>query len=87
MRAKPVPTFSWGDIDALHTTIGLVEDLVPASAFTLYDYAHQYGLCRPTAEGRLRRMVFEGKLTRGHKRAIGDDGRMRMMTYYWKAGK
>lgn len=85
MKSKPVPTFSWSDIDALRTR--LVDDPIPAGAFTIYDYMRQYGVLIRTATSQLNRMIADGHLEKGYRHGQAMDGSRRRMAYYWRTGK
>ena len=82
---KPVPKFSWDQIDALRQDAGLAEDHVPAEAFTAEQYASQYGVPRKTSNNQLENLVKAGKLGTGRKLALGPSGRRLLTRFYWPA--
>jgi len=84
MAAKPRPKFTWDQIDALRTQVGIAGDNVPPDAFTASDYAGKYSLPYHTATDQLARMVRAGSLKTGKKRATLPSGRQGTMRYYWR---
>ncbi len=64
---KPVPAWSWDDIDSLREAGGLTED---AEGFTVRDYASRYGITRAAAQPQLERMVAAGNLLKGYRRVV-----------------
>lgn len=83
MAAKPHPNFTWDQIDALRTQVGMGSDDVPSSAFTISEYAAKYGVPYHTAADQLARLVRTGRLRTGKKRATLPSGRQGSMRYYW----
>jgi hypothetical protein len=86
MKAKPVPTFQWSDIDDLRSQVKMADDTVPPRAFTVADYARQYKLEYKTAAVQLQKLAQRGKLTRGVQRVLVSDGRHHPVMHYWRVG-
>ena len=85
MPAKPRPKFTWDQIDSLRTRAGMAREDVPTDAFTIPEYAAQYGLPYGTAFGQLARLARAGQLKTGKKWTTVPSGRQGSMRYYWPA--
>jgi len=83
MAAKPHPKFTWDQIDALRTQVGVGSDDVPSDAFTTSEYAAKYDMPYHTAADQLARLVRARSLKTGRKRATLPSGRQGSMRCYW----
>ena len=83
MATKPRPRFTWNQIDAFRTKVGMAGDDVPPGAFTISEYAAQYGLSYHTAADQLARLARAGSLKTGKKRTTTPSGRQGLMRFYW----
>lgn len=83
MAAKPRPRFTWDQIDALRTQVGMGSDDVPPGAFTISAYAAKYEVPYHTAADELARLARAGILKTGKKQATLPSGRQGLMRFYW----
>lgn len=80
--AKSTPALSWDRVDAARKRAGIVEDDVPAEAFTINQYAQRYGAPQKTAFNHLSVLVDAGVLKTG-KKLDGRAGRRYLVRFYW----
>jgi len=70
---KPIPTFSWDDMDQARAAAGLALDDVPDGAASVKEWAERYGMRDRAAanelDGLVRGHVLQcGWTRRGHRR-------------------
>ncbi len=84
MRPKPIPEFSWEELDQIREEVlGEEEDI--GGGFTVPEYIEQYKVSERTALRQLNALVKSGRLNRRKVRRV-IKGTARRVNCYWPVG-
>jgi hypothetical protein len=85
MKAKPTPTFSWEEIDALRVAAGCAREERRTGGCTIDEYAERYKVPRSTAQFQLSGLVRSGALVCRSESALDSLGRSVTLRVFYPA--